>query len=54
MLDSTGLSQYKDTFSREAIDGETFMLLDDQILAEELGITSRLHRAKILKLTGNL
>lgn len=50
VLDAIGLPQYKDAFAREAIDGELFTCLDDETLAEELEISSKIHRARILKL----
>ena len=50
MLDAAGLSQYKDVFAREVIDGEIFAVLDDDTLANELGVTSRIHRMRLLKL----
>ena len=50
MLDAIGLPQYKEAFSREAIDGELFAVLDDETLANELGVASRIHRVRLLKL----
>ena len=52
-LSSAGLSQYKESFAKEAVDGEMFMLLDENILAEELGVTSKLHRLRIMRMRGN-
>ena len=51
-LSAAGLSQYADKFAREAVDGDMFMILDEVILAEELGITSRLHQLRILRMKG--
>lgn len=53
VLESIGLHQYKDAFTREAIDGDLFMILDEDTLANELGVTSKLHRLRILKLCEN-
>lgn len=52
-LSAAGLSQYKDNFAREAVDGEMFMILDEDILCEELSVTSRLHQLRILRMKGN-
>ena len=49
-LDDVGLSQYKEVFASEAVDGEMFQMLDDDILSTELGVNSRLHRVRLLKM----
>ena len=43
------MSQYKEAFSREWVNGKVFMELDDDSL-ETLGVTSKLHRNKLLKM----
>ena len=50
VLDAVGLSQYRHAFAREVIDGEIFAVLDDDTLADELGVTSKIHRMRLLKL----
>ena len=50
MLDTIGLPQYKEAFSREIIDGVTFLGLDDVTLDKELQVSSKIHRLRILKL----
>ena len=45
-----GLSQYKEAFTRERIDGEIFSLLDGNVLASELGVASKIHQMRLLKL----
>ena len=49
-MDTIGLSQYKEVFAKEAVDGEMFQILDDNILSTELGVNSRLHRVRLLKM----
>ncbi len=49
-LDTVGLPQYKESFAREAVDGEVFMFLDEDILCHELGVNSRLHRVRLMKM----
>ena len=43
------LGQYKDAFLRERITGDVLLEVDDATLQEELGITSRIHRIRIMK-----
>lgn len=49
LLDSLGLGQYKDGFSREQIDGALMVDLDDEILEYELMVQSKLHRLKLMR-----
>ena len=49
-LDAIGLSQYRESFSREVVDGEMFMMLDEAMLSDELGVKSRLHQVRLLKM----
>lgn len=44
LLKKMGLMQYTEVFAREQISGEIMMDVDDDILKDELGITSKLHR----------
>ena len=44
------LGKYKENFQREQIDGPLLLSCDNDILEFELGITSRLHRMKMLRL----
>ena len=48
LLEFIGLPQYKSVFGSEQINGEIFMRLDDGALANDLKITSSLHRARLL------
>ena len=50
LLDAMGLSQYKESFLREQITGDVLLDLDDAILQEELGVTSKIHRIRLTKL----
>ncbi len=49
LLEAMGLSQYKDTFSMEQVTGEILVELSDQDLRNDLGINSRVHRLRLLK-----
>ena len=49
-MNKLGISQYKEMFIAEKIDGPIFIELDEEVLEKELGIASRLHRLKILRL----
>ena len=49
LLDSLGLSQYKEVFSREKIDGALLLDLDNEILEYELMMESKLHRLKLMR-----
>lgn len=50
ILDSMGLSQYKEIFSQECIDGAILLELDADVLSCELGVKSKIHCIKLIKL----
>ena len=50
LLDVTGLSQYRDIFTRETMTGDILLECNEDILKDELGIESKLHRIKLMKL----
>ena len=50
MLEAKGLKQYREAFEKECIDGEILQELDDEILEKDLGVASKLHRIRIMKL----
>ena len=45
-----GLGNYKETFIEEQIDGPLLFELDEAVLEEDLGITTRLHRIKLMSI----
>ena len=49
LLEILGLTKYKNVFIDEEISGALLQELDEEILKVELGITSRLHRLKLLR-----
>lgn len=49
LLDSMGLSQHQESFQAERVSGEIMLECDDTILKEELKITSRLQRVRLMK-----
>jgi len=44
-----GLAQYSDSFRKEHITGELLLECDEDLLQHELGISSRLHRVRLLR-----
>ena len=48
MLDKLNLSQYKEMFEREEVDGTLLSQLDEDTLKNELGMMSKIHRKKLL------
>lgn len=50
VLDKIKLSQYKENFEREGINGCLFLDLDEDILENELDVKSKIHRIRILRL----
>ena len=49
LLQHSGLSQYRGSFIREGMTGDILLDCDEDILENELGVTSRLHRIKLMK-----
>ncbi len=45
-----GMKQYQDKFKREQVDGEILAECDETVLTNDLGVTSRLHRMRLLKI----
>ena len=55
LLEAMQLDQYKEAFKDELIDGEIFAELDEDVLAEELGVTVKIHRLRLMKvITGKV
>ena len=50
LLDVMGMEKYKDTFTREHINGELLLECDNAILEQDLGISVRLHRIRLMKI----
>lgn len=44
------LGVYKDTFQKEQITGEILAELTDQELKDELGVSSKIHRVRMMKI----
>ena len=44
------LGQYKEHFRREQINGSVLLELDEAMLEESLGVATKLHRRRILRL----
>ena len=49
LLDHLNLSQYKDRFRQEMVDGEILSEIDESVLQQELGMTSKIHRLRLMK-----
>ena len=50
LLDIMNLSQYQATFSEEMISGEILVELDDRDLENDLGVRSKIHRVRLMKI----
>ena len=50
MLDNMSLGAYKSVFEQENISGHLLLGFDDGFLERELGVRSRIHRLKFMKL----
>ena len=44
------LEQYKETVAREFVDGEILSELDDKSLENDLGISSKIHRLRLMQI----
>ena len=44
------MSSYKEKFKKECISGSLLLELDEDVLENELGVTRRLDRIKLMKL----
>lgn len=49
LLECMNLTQYKQQFMKELVDGEILAECDEDILEKELNITSAIHRTRLLK-----
>lgn len=50
VLEGMGLGQYGSVVQDETLDGAIFCELDEDTLTQELGMASKIHRLKVLKL----
>ena len=50
LLDVMKLSQHKDKFRTEQISGEILCELDDEALEVDLGVKSKIHRVRLMKI----
>lgn len=49
LLENMSLEQYTPTFKQEQINGDILSTCDEDILRDELKVTSRLHRMRLLR-----
>ena len=49
LLDVMGLKQYQEKFRTEQVTGEILSECDEQVLTDDLGVSSKLHRIKLMK-----
>ena len=54
LLDCMGLAAYKGKFSEEQVSGEILAECDEQVLQNDLGIGSKLHRMRLLKVISGM
>ena len=50
LLKSVGLDAYIEVFKAECISGDILQEIDDSVLNNELGIRSKLHRIRMMRL----
>ena len=50
VLEGMGLQQYVAIIQKENLDGEIFSALDEKTLTQDMGVSSRIHQLKLLKL----
>ncbi len=48
-MEAMSLCQYKDKILEEQLSGEILLECDDTILQEEVGMASRIHRIRLMK-----
>ena len=49
-----GMKQYQDKFKHEQVDGEILAECDEAVLTNDLGVTSKLHRMRLLKIISGM
>lgn len=49
LLDAMGMKQYTEAFKSEDINGKMLLACDDEVLTNDLKVSSKLHRIKLLK-----
>ena len=50
LLKSVGLDTYIEVFKAECISGDILQEIDDSVLYKELGVRSKLHRIRMMRL----
>lgn len=50
LLDVMGMKQYQEKFQQEQVNGEILAECDEDVLTKDLGVSSRLHRMRLLKI----
>ena len=54
LLDSMSLEKYQENFKREQVNGEILSECDEEVLTNDLGISSKLHRIKLMKVISGM
>lgn len=49
-MEAMSLGQYSEKIQSEHISGEILLECDESVLQEEIGVTSRIHRIRIMKI----
>ena len=52
LLKSVGLEAYVEVFKAECISGDILQEIDESVLNKELGVGSKLHRIRMMRLIG--
>ncbi len=50
LLDVMSMKQYQDKFKQEQVNGEILSECDEEVLKNDLGVSSKLHRMRLLKI----
>ena len=54
LLDVMGMRQYAEKFKQEQVNGEILAECDEQVLTDDLGVTSKLHRMRLIKIVSGV
>ena len=54
LLDSMSLEKYQENFKREQVNGEILSECDEEVLTNDLGVSSKLHRIKLMKVISGM
>ena len=50
LLDAMKMGRYRSAFIRESMTGDVLVKYDEQVLQQELGVSKKLHRIRLLQI----